>query len=121
MTSGLESSTFGKKTLLGISIILFTVIAQLLVLIMSLLREDNGTPLLFGTLGFDAIKFIITIQFLILIMQIIALKFIYDDVRDLSESLVNNNRYPVAISKSGNTPPIPDMAATIPRENNPFK
>lgn len=122
MSSVLESSSFGKKALLGISIILVTVIVELLVLLMSIATEDNGTPLWFEIMGlFDAIKFIITILAIILVIQIVGLKFIYDDVRYFSEYLTNIDRYSVVNSNSDNLPPMPDMTATIPSNNDPFK
>ena len=79
MNKGLGYYSFGKKTLLGIGIILFTIIVQILILI--------SIQMLFEEMGVEVIKFFATSQLLILVIQAIALKYIYDDVRNFSESL----------------------------------
>ena len=85
--------SFGKETLLGIGIIFVTIIFQIIILL--------STQILVEEMGLDVIKFFATSQFIVLILQVIALKYIYDDVKNFSESLESNNRHQVLISNPG--------------------
>tara|TARA_B100000482_G_C12387570_1_gene211649 strand:- start:113 stop:445 length:333 start_codon:yes stop_codon:yes gene_type:complete len=94
--------SFGKETLLGIGIIFVTIIFQIIILL--------STQILVDEMGLDVIKFFATSQFIVLILQVIALKYIYDDVKNFSESLESNNRHQVLISNPGN-----HLAASAPQ------
>ena len=94
--------SFGKETLLGIGIIFVTIIFQIIILL--------STQILVEEMGLDVIKFFATSQFIVLILQVIALKYIYDDVKNFSESLESNNRHQVLIPNPGN-----HLAASAPQ------
>lgn len=105
-----ESNTFGRKTLAGLTLIIFTLSVQLLVLVIGGFSSPADTTSDVDDLEKaiedleTARKIQLWFNIFILCAQLVGLKMIYDDVRSLSERLdrdieIRNNNLQILAKK----------------------
>jgi len=87
MTIRIAPRAFGKDASLGITLILFSIIFQIMILLINLtpLGERNITDI------FIYLKIMYGLNIIVLLIQVYGLKLILDDIRNLSFQLKNTN------------------------------
>ena len=88
MTIRIAPRVFGKDATLGITIILFSIIFQVMILLINL-TPFGGTNI---TDIFTYLKIMYGLNIIVLLIQIYGLKLILDDIRNLSFQLKNTNK-----------------------------
>ena len=81
MTIRITPRNFGKDATLGITIILFALVFQIMILLINL------TPL-----KFTSLKIMYGLYIIVLLIQVYGLKLILDDIRNLSFQLKSTNK-----------------------------
>lgn len=88
MTIRIAPRAFGKDASLGITLILFSIIFQIMILLINL-TPFGGTNI---TNIITHLKIMYGLNIIVLLIQVYGLKLILDDIRNLSFQLKNTNQ-----------------------------